>query len=68
MYYKQKQHFDKYGEWMDDMLHLKNLTPYNKNFKNYPQVHLTYSGYEIVGDMKDGRKIIIRQDGLIKVK
>ena len=68
MYYKQKQHFDKYGEWMDDILHLKNLTPYNKNFKNYPQVHLTYSGYEIVGDMKDGRKIIIRQDGLIKVK
>ncbi|MBT7377006.1 MAG: carbohydrate-binding family 9-like protein [Candidatus Marinimicrobia bacterium] len=68
MYYKQKQYFDKHGEWMKDMMHLKNLTPYNRNFKQLPQIQLTHSGYEIIGEMKDGRIVIQHEDGLVKVK
>ena len=49
MYYKQKIHFDKHGSWMSRILHLKNLTPYNRNFKQLPKIILTYSGYEIIG-------------------
>lgn len=68
MYYNQKKHFDQTGQWMSQILHLKNITPYNRNFKQLPQIHLTHSGYEIIGEMKDGRIIIIEQDGRITVE
>ena len=68
MYYNQKKHFNQTGQWMSRILHLKNLTPYNRNFKKLPQIHLTHSGYEIIGEMKDGRIIIIEQDGRITVE
>ena len=68
MYYKQKDYFEKNGEWMDRMKHLKNLTPFNKDFKKLPTVQLTYSGYQIYSEMKDGRILILNQDGLIESK
>ncbi len=68
MYYRQKQHYNEHGEWMGSMMHLKNLTPYNRNFSVFPQIQLTPEGYIIYATMKDGREIYCRQDGLMKVK
>lgn len=67
MYYKQKKYFEEKGEWMEQMKHLKNLTPYNRNFMKFPKIYLTANGYEITAVMRDGRKIVLREDGIIKV-
>ena len=52
---------------MKQMKHLKNLTPYNRNFMKFPKIHLTANGYEITAVMRDGRTIVLREDGIIKV-
>ena len=68
MYYHQKIYFDTHRKWNDNYLHLKNLTPFNRNFSLLPTIKLTYSGYEIEAKMKDGRQIIMNHEGQVKVK
>ena len=68
MYYKQRSYHNEFGQWNAEMKHLKNITPFNRDFKLFPKVHLTHSGYEIIGELKDGRIILLEQDGLVIVK